>query len=285
MGTEKLLEGLGQLEIARRLKTSDCSRLTISHKEARGESFVGVTFLNGELRNCSFSHCHFKRCYFRKTHFNHAAFIGSRFVDCSFDQATFDGCDLSYTSYANCSISYQQVKPCLPDRQNVLHDLARDLRVNAQNRGDKTNVRHFLREELRASREHNYKKWHEVNDPYYQKYTVAQRIGAFFEWLSLKVAGWVWGYGESWLAVLRISLVIICVFGLLYWRLVKINGLPTNGLRECLLFSFATFASVGYGQALADSLWGRFCTDIEAAIGLLLFGLLVVVLYTRFSSR
>lgn len=251
----------------------------------RGESITGVNFLGTQFDSYTFSHCYFERCYFRKASFAHVRFTGSRFVDCNFDRALFEQCDFSYTEYANCSLTYNQIKLCLPEHQNVLHELARNLRINAQNRGDKENVRLFLHEELHASEQHNYKKWREINDPYYSKYSLPQRIGAFFEWLNLKSAGWLWGHGESWLAVLRMSGIIIFVFAALYWKFLKINGLPGNGFRESLLFSLATFTSMGYGQALADSLWGRFCSDIEGALGLLLYGLLVVVLYTRFSRR
>lgn len=285
MGIESLLGGLAPAELAQRAKANDYSRLTISHKDLRGESITGCSFLDAQLTNCSFSHCYFERCYFRRANFAHVSFTGSRFVECSFEQATFEQCDLSYASYADCSITHKQIARCLPNRQNVLHELARTLRVNAQNRGDKENARLFLREELLASEEHNYKKWREVNDPYYTKYTIAQRISAFFEWTSLKLARWLWGYGESWLAVLRIAGLIIIAFGIAYWKVLRISGLPGDGFSESLLFSLATFTTVSYGSALALTTWGRFWTEVEAALGLLLYGLLVVVLYTRFSRR
>lgn len=285
MGIDILLDGLPATEVARREKTKDASRLVFSHKEIRGLSFVGATFLNSQFENCTFSHCFFERCYFRKSSFARVNFTGSRFVDCTFSQAAVDQCNLAYTSYTNCSIAYRQIATCLPDQQNVLHELARELRMNAKNRGDRENGRLFLRQELLASERHNYKKWREINDPYYRKYTLPQRVGAFITWLNLKAARFLWGHGESWVAVLRLSGILILVFAVTYWKLLKIKGLPTQSFWDYLLFSVATFTSLGYGSALPETLWGRFWTNVESALGLLVYGLLAAVLYTRFSRR
>lgn len=285
MGIEILFNGLLAAELARRTGSNDGSHLLFSHKEMRGTSIVGASFLSSQFKNCTFSHCFFERCYFRKSSFTHVSFTGCRFVDCAFSGASFDQCDLSFTSYSNCSITYRQVEKCLPDQQNVLHDLARELRMNAQNRGDKENVRLFLRQELLASERHNYKKWREINDRYYSKYTLFQRVEAFIAWSSLKTTRFLWGYGESWLAVLRLSAILILVFAIFYWKLLKINGMPAESFWDYLLFSLATFTTLGYGSAFPESLWGRFWTNIESAVGLLVYGLLAAVFYTRFSRR
>jgi uncharacterized protein YjbI with pentapeptide repeats len=150
-----LLNGQPRPENARRVAELDCSVLNLANKTIVGGMFVGVNFKDSKFEQCNLSHSYFERCYFRRAAMHNTNLVGCRFKDCAFQGASFSLCDLSYAEFDNCDVLFRQIENCLPRFQNVLHEFAGSLRMNAQRRGDGLEYRLFLQKEIEASELHN----------------------------------------------------------------------------------------------------------------------------------
>jgi hypothetical protein len=276
-----------QPDAAARGASRNASGLTFTQKTLDRAEFVNVNFMDTKFEHCRLRYGYFERCYFRRTSFNGTELTGSRFRECNFHGASFDEkCDLEYAEFRDCKITFRQVQRALPHRENILHELARNLRINAHQRGDSDDYRQFLRVELRASETYKWRILTDFDDSYYaKKYRVPHRVRALFQWIGLKVASGVWGYGESPWAVIRFGFIVILLFALLYGKGLSINGLPSSGWYQYLLFSTGIFTTVGYGAAFPASLGGQIAMAGESILGIVFYGLLVAVLYNRFSRR
>lgn len=249
--------------------------------------FIRCGFKGTTFKDCTFNHSRFSDCYFRKANFHRVSFIGCEFRNCKFDEAVFDNCQLDHAEFSNCSITYKQVLSSLPRYENVLWRLARNLRVNAQNRGEADESRAFLLVELHASERYNYRKAFDWDDRYYgHKYKPLERVSALKEWSASKIGHVLWGHGERPIYVLRMSLLIILGFAVLYiWKGVFSNFPPSYVWLEDLGYSFAAFASASYGNIAPANGLTRFMSAVESVLGLVLFGFFVSALYRRISKR
>jgi len=249
--------------------------------------FLRCGFKGSIFEDCIFNHSRFSDCYFRKAQFRRVSFVGCEFRDCKFDEAIFENCQLDNAEFSNCSITYKQVLPSFPRHDNVLWRLARNLRVNAQNRGEADDSRKFLLAELNASERHNYRKAFDWNDPYYgKKYKPLERVSACGQWCVSKLSSFLWGHGEMPIHVLRMSLLIVILFAFLYgWKGDFTNFPQSKSWQEYLGYSFAAFASAAYGNVTAANGAARFLSTVESILGLVLFGFFVSALYRRISKR
>ncbi len=264
-----------------------CDRAQIKEKNILRSRCIDIGFKESRFEDCVFNHTHFERCYFRKAILQDVNFTGCVFRDCRFDEAEFVNCHFDYAEFQNCSVTYEQIAPCLPTQENILWKLARNLRVNAQNRGQTEDYRKFLLKELNASEAYNWKKAFAWTDPYYKKYRRRDRIKGFISWISLKSEGFFWGHGEIPTRVIRSAAIIILAFALLFRYLkVEIENMPSDSsLLEYIGLSTAMFATVGYGNFVPASFGARLLAAIEGALGLITFGFLAAALYRRISKR
>jgi len=265
---------------------------SFDEKTLRGKSLVRCRFVHCGFKStifedCTFNHSRFSDCYFRKAQFRRVSFVGCEFRDCKFDEAVFESCQLDNGEFSNCSITFRQVLPSFPRHDNVLWRLARNLRVNAQNRGEANDSRRFLLAELSASERHNFRKAFDWTDPYYgTKYKPLERVSAFGQWFVSKISSFLWGHGEMPIHVLRMSFLIVVVFACLYgWKGEFENFPQSHSWLEYLGYSFAAFASATYGNVTAANGSARFLSTVESILGLVLFGFFISALYRRISKR
>lgn len=276
---------------ASRLTFSDASYddKTIAKKDLRLCRFSGLGFKNAKFEDCTFNHSTFERCYFRKADFSKTSFLACTFRDCSFDDASFSECAFDWAEFFNCGVRFDQLEHCLPGYENTLVALARNLRINAQGRGNTADSRLFLLAEIRASETHYYKMAFSVDDPWYRKkYSRWEdRVRGASGWFGLKLSGFLWGHGERPLLVVRFGLLLTLFFTLLYWTM----GVPMSpgsgrgSLTEYLLFSAATFCRAGFGAATPTTPAARVAVTAEVSSGLVLFGFLSASLYRWISKR
>jgi len=266
--------------------------LSLDDKQFREKSlqrcrFFRCGFKSAILEDCTFNHSRFSDCYFRKAQLRRVSFVGCEFRDCKFDEAFFDGCHFDNAEFLNCSITYRQMQPSLPIHENVRWRLTRNLRINAQNRGEADESRRFLFAELSASEQYNYRKAFDWDDPYYgKKYKPLERLSAFWQWLLSKISNFLWGHGEMPAHVVRMSFLVVVLFACLYASEGEFANLPrTNSWLEYLGYSFAALASASYGNISASSAATRLLSTLESVLGLVLFGFFVSALYRRISKR
>lgn len=261
----------------------------IREKTVQRSRFVELGFKGAHFEDCIFNHSYFERCHFRKAFFKTVSFTNCFFRDCRFDEAEFLDCQFNFAEFENCSVTYDQLKSCLPTMENILWKLARNLRVNAQNRGQTEDYRKFLLAEIRASETHNFKKAFAWSDPYYgKKYPRWEdRLIGLGSWLGLKFEGFFWGHGEVPLRVIRSAAIFIVAFAVLFrWTHAQIQNMPHNAnFLEYLFFSAAMFTTVAYGDVVPASFGARVLATLDGACGLIVFGFLVAALYRRISKR
>jgi len=258
-------------------------------KKIRKSHFVEIGLKETILTDCDFNHSTFENCYFRKTSFRHVSFVGCTFKDCKFDGAIFSECHFDHAEFFNCSIGFEQFSSVLENHQyNARWRLARNLRMNSQNRGAYDDARLFLLAELRASEAHNYNKAFNWRDSYYRtKYRWEDRLRGMFAWTAPKISNICWGHGEKPVRVIIIAVVVATLFAYGYWRYdLQLSNAPADfGFGEYLGFSAATFITATYGNLSAVSRSGRIFTTIESIVGFAIFGLFVATLYRRVSKR
>ncbi len=271
------------------LSSSNCDGFKIREKGVQRSRLTDCGFKDAELEDCSFNHSYFERCYFRKARFFKVSFVGCHFRDCRFDDAVFSECHFERAEFHNCSVTFSQLQSCLPSFENVLREFARNLRVNAQNRGATEDSRAFLLEEIRASEIHYYKMAFAWNDPFYSKKygRWEDRLLGLWRWSLSKTDRFFWGYGEVPSRVVWASAIIVAVFAMIYWSMgVEFRNMANEpALLEYIGLSAATFATMNYGDLVAVTRAGRLLTTVEACLGLLFFGFLAAAVYRKISRR
>jgi len=269
------------------LKGEDCDGRKIKGKTLLRSHFNEIGFKESEFEECIFSHSYFERCYFRKAILNEVILNGCIFRDCNFDGAQFINCQLDYSEFHNCSVTFSQIQASLPSRENVLRELARNLRVNAQDRGQSEDYRKFLLEEMKASKTYNRKKALGSDEYYKKKYpSWTDRLTGLKEWIGLEAEDIIWGYGEVPTRVICSSIVIVLFFALLYWALrAEIRNMPTSATIEYFFFSATAFVSGAYSDLTPVNLAALLLSTTERGLGLIMFGFFVTALYRRISKR
>ena len=262
----------------------------IRDKAVRLSLLKNIGFKKAKLQDCKIQHSFIENCYFRETEFTNVSLVGSRFTNCNFDKASFSDCSLDYAEFFNCSITYEQVQSCLDrlnEKPNVLRDLARSLRLNAQQRGQMDDSRKFLMAELKASATHCWLKASAWNHSFYgKKYRLEDRISGGFKWLMLKIEDVIWGYGEMPTRVFRAAGIVIVIFMLMFnFGIIRVINMPDPNMFDYLGISAATFAGAPYGIVLPADRSARLLMTVETYLGLISFGLLVATFYRRISKR
>src|ERR1700736_1994281 len=261
------------------------SRLTGDGLRFRGDSFrlavfEDCGFKSARFEQVAFRHVVFRNCYFRAAYFDQCKFIGCRFYDCSFHSASFRNCQLDYSEFYNCDIAFSQVRHALPIEPNLRLYSARNLRMNAQNRGASSDARLLLLEELKSTRRHNFRKafyWR----GYYRKYGAGERAVGLARWLLLVSSGALWGHGEKPARVLTWAVGVAAASALTLALLPAPISPPRNPTSwvDFLGYSVASLITGTWGAWEASTTAGRITTVIDGVIGLVLFGFFIASLY------
>lgn len=191
----------------------------------RGKHFRDCSGDKQSFKDCVFNGCVFERSYFHAANFRNCSFIGCKFIDCNFREAQFSRCKFEFTQWRNTWLEPDQMLANLPEWPNARRDFLRALRVNAASTGTVEAVRKFVREELRAEREHLRQAREARSGYYYDHYRGFRaqakiRVKSFAHFLDR----WVWGHGEYPLQLAIACLLFLLLLTLLVWTATGFQG-------------------------------------------------------------
>lgn len=89
------------------------------------------------------------------------------------------------------------------------------------------------------------------------------------------------GYGESLVRWMSVCAISIALFAFLYFGFDAIA--PVTGKFDYLYFSVITFTSLGYGDIHPEGVFGKILASAEIMLGLVMFGVLLSFLGSRFQ--
>lgn len=222
----------------------------------------------------SFRYTIFENCYLRDCKFINCDFTGAMFVDTNLRGATFDGSKFDYARFTRTLIGPAVLDRYRTDYENVLLELARNLRANFGQLGDTDGVNRAIVAELRATRLHYFRAAWSQQEYYRKKYIGSARFFMVLRHINFVILDFIWGNGESLGRVARtvvLGFVLIAMLGAL--------GTPT------LYTSAVRAIPVFFGAA--SSAWATpvWIQTIAASMRLVLIGLFMSVLIRRLARR
>ena len=150
------------------------------------------------FRDCDFSYSEFDLGYFHSAEFRDCKFVGARFNNCNFQSAKFFACDFSWAQFSKCQISVKEILATLPSSPNIRQDVLRSLKANAIEMCDREGLSLLTLQEIETSKRHYNYALRGTETYYKHKYsTFGSKLGAGYRYLSIIVAGLVWGHGEK----------------------------------------------------------------------------------------
>jgi hypothetical protein len=119
------------------------------------------------------------------------------------------------------------------------------------------------------------------------KMRYARQLGLSWFWQAEMYFYWLTsGFGVRPLRVFVSAVVLVLVYGLLYWAIdgvIHSQGHPVAGFGDALYFSGVTFSTIGYGDFLPAS-HARLLALTEGGLDLITMSYFVVVLANRLSK-
>jgi hypothetical protein len=185
-------------------------RCDIEEENWSNIQFVRLVAINKRFTKVDFANSTFDSCYLRNCQFDTCNFAGVRFSSTNLHGATFTGCMFEYATFERTLIDDAILKDNCPVHENQKMRFARSLRTNYQQLGDADAANRAIRVELDATEIHLRKAWGS-NDRYYRKKYrgFPSRVIQFLSWAKFKLLDYIWGNGESVLALLRAVLVLL----------------------------------------------------------------------------
>lgn len=267
-------------------------RLCLSKKRLQRAVFINVALKEADISDCDFSYSIFINCYLRAAKFRGCNFTGCRFYECNFRSASLIDCKLHYTKWKETHIRKDTVLANLPSYPNVAKELLINLRMNAATIGEYDDAKYYLYESEALSRTHLLNIIKHYSD-YYRKYSIWDRVKAFFSLVTSCIERFFWGYGEKPGTLLVSALIIVSVFATIYLakvpRLFELRDQNPKILHAFLnaeKFSVLAFA----GNTPHEMLGQQYqCINtlvtIESLFGLVFIAFLAASLHRRISTR
>ena len=210
------------------------------------------------------------------------------FINCNFDMATFSNCDFSYASFSDCFISYSQMKNNLPrQKENLCADICRNLSLQCLLKGNIEDYKEYLYEERRAGEIHAIKKLFHKKGTYYDKYNFIDGVSGFFEFLRSKLSKFLWGYGERIGVLIRNIILVITLYGIVYYRHMKDivwRDTSSNSIAKVFYLSACNFFSV-HGESIAKTIYLHAVEMSEHILGLILMSFFCAALFRQINRR
>lgn len=243
---------------------------------AKEIKFKKVIFSFSDFENAYFKDCIFEECVFIGAQFNNSNLRGSVFVNCKFQYSVFRGTE----------ISHKELLTNLSGMPNVDREWLRRLRINAESIGDVKAVKAYVKEEVRASREHLGKARAAKEGYYAKKYKQLDKklviylesIGNFFDWH-------IWGHGEyPHKLVIFIGLIILTSSGYIFLQRQGVNGdAQWNDLLSMAWVSLSDVSQTFVGIK-SDSISNGLASAL-ALVRYVSLGLFTSVLYKSIARR
>ena len=268
---------------------SDSNKPDIVDKDFTSHKFVDVNGFGVTFRNCYFSYSVFDRAYFRNAKFTNCSFIGCVFLNSNLRGAYFESCDLRYARFKETLLSVESIVKTLPLEPSIRRELLQNLRINARSIGDERGVKLFIREELRAEREH-YKKSRERKEDYY-----ARKYSGRGNWIKVRnksVVLWldyhIWGHGEHPYNLMKFVFTALIVYSIIV--LFLSNQLSSaSSIKQLSVFLYNSFLAttcifigINNSTSVSVNLLLSFAIVITRYIAL---GLFVSMLFRSLSKR
>lgn len=192
----------------------------LSDKSLIHGHFTDVSGKKATFEKVDFSYSVFTRAYFHDTIFKDCKFTGCRFNECNFRGAKFSLCDFKYAFFDRTIVPHKQLIACAPAWPNVKRDLMQIMRANAVSVGDIEAERAFIREEMKARREHLRRARAQEEEYYKRKYAgwwnwCSVRWQSFWLFLDRNILGHGEHIGRAVLGSLAL-LLLIATFQWLY---------------------------------------------------------------------
>jgi|GEM_PF-1048276 len=247
-----------------------------------------------EFRNCDFSHCVFVRACFYRATFSSCRFVGAYFFDCNFRSATLGSCMFEYAFFRGTLIPYEQIRRNKPEWPNVCQELMRILRVNAASVGNEQEVKKYVKEEMKASRDY-YARALAMGQTYYEvKFpTFLNRLGLRWNRLKLLVDWYAWGHGEYPLRLLSLGALSLLAFAAVNALICGVlSGNPkandiASGMTDSLRICLSLFLGIPPRLADVGSVYypNGWLTGVLVLWRYVVVGLFVTVIFRRISRR
>ncbi len=253
-------------------------------------TFANVSFLRSQLERVRFTACVFEACYFRETTLTECIFSASRFIDCEFVKPTIIACDFRNARFKGCYPPFSRLQECLPGEPNLRATLTSNLALAAQGAGDSVEARKYVLESIRANEQHLLAAFHARTDYYRSHFPSSlDRILALLRFAWSRATGFIWGYGERGLALLRtLVIVVLIVWPALLW-VTRQDISDSIGSQANVgdIFWLSAASVLGNSAVTGLSVGGaaRAVVISEQAMGVLLFGLFVTYVYRYVTRR
>jgi uncharacterized protein YjbI with pentapeptide repeats len=191
-------------------------RIDVADSNWSNLQLVRLVAIRKRFKKVDFSNSTFDACYLPSCSFDSCNFTGVKFSSTNLHGAKFTGCNFDYATFARTIIDDVILTDNCPTYENQKMRFARSLRTNYQQIGDAAAANHAIRVELDATEIHLHKAW-SSNDRYYRtKYPgFLNRVVRFLPWIKFKLLDYVWGNGQSILALLRTVFVLIGAIAIL----------------------------------------------------------------------
>lgn len=270
--------------IAEVARTSVAEKTLINEKW-KNRNFVDFNGRKAKFEGCDFRYAIFKRAYFRNATFSNCRFEGARFVDCNLRGARFIQSSVGYVVFTRCLLDPKDVISSLPPYPNVRRESLRNLKANAMEIGDYSNIRLIVLKELEATKLHLKYVVTGFDSHYQKKYgLLRQRFGAGLQYFGLKVDQLIWGHGERpWQLLVSAGLVLAALTLLNFWSVLpRVEwGKTDNGLE---IFRYVIHMFLG--MEVDKTFQGFSSVDYALVIMRYVYiGLFVSVLYKSVSHR
>ncbi|MGA2011318.1 MAG: pentapeptide repeat-containing protein [Solirubrobacteraceae bacterium] len=252
-------------------------------------TFANISFKSATLDHVRFSACVFEDCYFRETTIKDCKFSGTRFINCDFIKPTISGCDVKYARFKGCFPPFDEMDQNLPGEWNIRAAMAANLSAEAASAGDAKEARKYLLDSIRSNERH-LKAAFDPKTKYYQDHFPRwrHRWRAFRGLVFSRMNGFIWGYGERGLALLRSVFLTVLLFFALFW--ITQESIHTTAGHEANVgdwawLSAASIVSNSGATGLTVDGWARAFVLLEGGAGLLLLGLFVTYVYRAVTRR
>lgn len=264
----------------------------IQDSTIKNSTFSEIGLKNSKISQCDFSFCVFIDCYFKNTEIKRVNFTGCKFINCIFSgsKLTFENCDFKYAIFENCYIPYDKMKENLPpEEENLRSALCRNLSIQCSLQGDYDNYKLYLFEDRKAGEVHEIRKlFHKTGSYYDKKFNFLEGIAGLFNFLRSKISKHLWGYGERMTTLVRNIILIIALFGILYFTIpncIQIENHTTSiSFPNAIFLSITSFFNVS-SNVLFLGCWGKVLWITENVFGVILIGFFITALFKRINRK
>ena len=244
--------------------------------------FTNVSFARTTLKGITFEGCDFTDCRF---HF-------SEIIDCRFHNCTFLSTNMHHVKISNTYVEPHSFKRATPDKKkyaNIGVHLFQMLMRNSRNEDqpERESRARFL-----------FKRWQRFEKcSEYQKLKKENRTNFNFWFSKFKMiveilGSWVWeiffGFGVRLRNFLLTGLGLIIILTIINYCSREIfgldyNGVPLSSINEAFYFTVISLTTVGYGDIVPTTQFGRIVMAAEGVIGFGMFGVLISMLFRKIA--